>query len=309
MAAVSLLVVAVISSVVVLTENGKRPFVADQNLTPFCGERALSHVRKLVGLGPRTAGSRSIDRARRYIEAELSQLGVQVMEDGFETRLEDGVVDMENIVAIIPGKSDSIIAVGGHYDTKDIPGANDGGSSAGLLLELCRCLSEAASKMPFNHTLWVIFFDGEDTGDTPETMFYGSRHLAERVDREGVRIRSLILVDMVGDKKLGIARDRNSDPRLNDLIWSLASAMGYGSYFKRSSISVLDDHIPFSAIGVPSSVVIDFRYGPMNCYWHTQRDDLDKIDPASLKIVGDVVYEAVLSLDRGKPALGDLSRT
>lgn len=62
---------------------------------------------------------------------------------------------------------------------------------------------------------------------------------------------------------------------------------------------VLDDHVPFMSAGVPSCVLIDFEYGPLNSYWHTEKDDLDKIDADSLKAVGDVIYGVVMGLDSG----------
>ena len=44
-------------------------------------------------------------------------------------------------------------------------------------------------------------------------------------------------------------------------------------------------------------MLIDFSYGPLNSYWHTAKDDMDKISEDSLKIVGDVVYSSLIDLD------------
>jgi len=273
--------------------NGAKVTIRNGNITPFLGEKAYDHVERLVGLGPRTIGSESLSRARDYIGEYLEGLGIEVVRDDFVASFKGREYAMENIIGVIRG-DDQIIALGGHYDTKDIPGANDGGSSAGLLLEMARALSERPQK----HTIWLIFFDGEDTGDKEGEMFYGSRHLAA-ICSNGTKPQWLILVDMIGDRRLGIRRDRNSDPHLTDLVWGTAERLGYGRYFKDSSLAVLDDHVPFMAIGVPSCVLIDFSYGPLNSYWHTQRDSMDKISAKSLKAVGDVVYEAVAELGSG----------
>ncbi len=273
--------------------------MSDGDASPFSGANAYSHVGYLVGLGPRSIGSDSIVQAREYISQHMADLGLETVNDGFNVTYEGRPYYMENIISIIPGSTKDVIAIGGHYDTKDIPGANDGGSSTGLLLEMARVLSQK----PWQHTIWIIYFDGEDTGETSDTMFYGSRHLAQRLAIEGDEPRWLILADMIGDRNLLIRRDRNSDQRLVDYIWSRAELLGYARHFSDSRITVLDDHVPFMEMGVPSCVLIDFRYGPLNSYWHTQKDDIDKIGQGSLKVVGDVIYRVVEGLDSGELGL------
>ena len=56
-----------------------------------------------------------------------------------------------NIIARLPGTSGKTVVISGHYDTKPTPGvpfvgANDGGSSTGLLLELARVLPKAVAQ-------------------------------------------------------------------------------------------------------------------------------------------------------------------
>jgi Zn-dependent M28 family amino/carboxypeptidase len=264
-------------------------------LSPFSGTRAFDHVEALVKMGPRYIGSKPIARAREYIIEHLEGLGIRVREDPFTATYEDREYDMVNIVGIIPGSGEGVIAVGGHYDTKDIPGANDGGSSAGLLLEMARILVNES----LGHTIWIVFFDGEDTGNDMDTMFYGSRHMATDLNSKGELPNWLIIADMIGDRNLLIKRDRNSDVQLQDYIWKIAGDLGYGQHFGTSTLMVLDDHVPFGNLGVPSCVLIDFEYGPLNSYWHTKRDDLDKVSGDSLKVVGDVIFHVVKGLDDG----------
>jgi hypothetical protein len=272
--------------------SGPRSSAPDQAESPFSGLRAFEHVERLVALGPRSIGTDSIAEAREYISTRLSELGLDVVRDEFNSIFLDRSYGMENIIGVIPGAIRRPIAIGGHYDTKEIPGANDGGSSAGLLLEMARILVQRS----WNHTIWIIFFDGEDTGSDMETMFYGSRRLAGSL-RDEDEPRWLIIADMIGDRNLLIRRDRNSDPGLVDLVWSLGRELGYRKHFSNLRFTVYDDHIPFMEIGVPSCVLIDFEYGPLNSYWHTESDDLDKISAGSLQIVGDVLYRALESLD------------
>lgn len=295
-----ILAVGVATGLYFILAHGSRVIVRNESATPFSGLEAYSHVERLVGLGPRWIGSDSIAKAREYISSYLSGLGLQVSRDAFSANYLGQAYAMENIIAVIPGRTGGIIAVGGHYDTRLIPGANDGGSSSGLLLELARVLATRA----LNHTVWIVFFDGEDVGDDLDTMFYGSRYLAERVGASAAKPEWLILPDMIGDRHLTIRKDTNSDERLVAYVWEKAKELGYGRHFKSSTTAIMDDHVPFMEIGIPSCLLIDFKYGPLNSYWHTAKDDLDKIDARSLKAVGDVIYKVVEGLDSGELAAG-----
>ncbi len=272
----------------------------------FDAGAAWRDVVRLVELGPRPAGSAALARARQYIVEELTRAGLQVRLASFEARTPDGPITMANVIAVLPGRRRDVIMLGGHYDTKlftdfRFVGANDGGSSAGLLLELARRL--AGRRREF--TYWVVFFDGEEARrDWSATDgIYGSRQLAAELRRAGEirRLRSVIVVDMIGDANLDIRRESYSTPWLTDLVWASARRLGYGAYFRSDAIAVEDDHVPFLRARVPAVDVIDIDYPP----WHTADDTLEQISPKSLGIVGEVILdtlpalETVLSRGRG----------
>jgi hypothetical protein len=105
------------------------------------GAAALRHVERLVAIGPRVAGTAGGERARAYITGELRKLGVTFQVRPFDADTPHGRRRMANVVAMVPGRRRDVILLGGHYDTKRFEefrfvGANDGGSSAGLLVEL-----------------------------------------------------------------------------------------------------------------------------------------------------------------------------
>ena len=68
-------------------------------------------------------------------------------EDDFHSQTPIGDVEMRNIIAKIPGEGQGIILLLTHYDTArnidNFVGANDGGSSTGLMLEMARLLCGA----------------------------------------------------------------------------------------------------------------------------------------------------------------------
>ncbi|MFP5380431.1 MAG: M28 family peptidase, partial [Vicinamibacteria bacterium] len=113
----------------------------------FDGARAFAHVREMVAIGPRPAGSAGADRTRAYITAELDRLGIAWTTQAFEAATPLGAVRMANLIATLPGERTDRIALATHFDTKlfrDITfvGANDGGSSTGAVLELARVLKD-----------------------------------------------------------------------------------------------------------------------------------------------------------------------
>jgi Zn-dependent M28 family amino/carboxypeptidase len=103
----------------------------------------------------------------------------------------------------------------------------------------------------------------------------------------------MILVDMIGDRDLSINREAHSAAWLTDIIWDAAARLGYGRHFKRDLMPVEDDHVPFLKLGVPATLLIDFSYPP----WHTAEDTLDKVSAQSLGVVGEVLLEALPSVE------------
>jgi hypothetical protein len=267
----------------------------------FDSERAWTHLRALVAIGPRPAGSAPIREARAYITRELRALGLTVQEQPFTADTPMGRVDMVNLIVRLAGRRPERILFAGHYDTKLFTdqvfvGASDGASSAAFLIELARVLSSR----PLEHTAELVWFDGEEavgewvTGGLDHT--YGSRYYVQAAQKARIlqSIRAMILVDMIGDRDLTIRRDSMSTPWLTDLVWAAARRVGHGGTFVDESMPIDDDHIPFIEAGVPAVDIIDLDYPA----WHTPADNLDRVSARSLQIVGDVVLAALPDLDR-----------
>ena len=238
-----------------------------------------------------------------WITRELKALGWEVAEDRFTAHTPAGVLEMTNLIAKRPGLTGRTVAITGHTDTKRFPfrfvGANDGGSSTAVLLELARCLKDE----PFRNDIWLVFFDGEEAvRDWTETdSLYGSRHLAEKMeaDHSLARLLALINVDMIGDRDLHLLDEDSSSPALRRRLRSAAIKLGYSQHVDTSPQAVEDDHIPFLQKGVNAIDLIDFDYGPGNAYWHTAGDTVDKLSAESLKITGSLVMELVRKLEPG----------
>lgn len=281
------------------------PFLLLAAAIDFSGMSAFQFTRKAVEFGPRPPGSPAIQKLQVYILGQLKSFGCEVTEENFAAQTPRGPVAMKNILCRLKGTGGSqrALIVSGHYDTKFMPtttfvGANDAGSSTGILLELAR----VASKQPRKRDLWIVFFDGEEAFGqwSASDSLYGSRYQAERWASNGflARIDALINVDMLGDKDLNILQDHNSSPALIKLVWSAARDLGYAKYFENSATAIEDDHMPFRRRGIEAIDLIDFEYGMLNRFWHTEKDTLDKLSPASMEIAGRVVMETLRRLDK-----------
>lgn len=274
----------------------------------FDSGRAWEHLRQLVAIGPRPAGSPALDQARQYIKDQLVTLGLPVTEQRWMEDTPAGRLPMVNLIATVPGERKDRLIIAGHVDTKRFSefrfvGASDGGSSGAFLLEMARVLKGRKNRL----TMEILFLDGEEAvnaewAGTDNT--YGSRHYVEMAKRDGslASIRAVMLIDMIGARDLRIARDTNSTPWLSDAIWSSAHHLKLDSVFlpcprktvrQSCTTAIEDDHLPFLKAGVPAVDIIDLAYEP----WHTPGDTLDAVSARSLQIVGDVVLGAFRKIE------------
>jgi glutaminyl-peptide cyclotransferase len=267
----------------------------------FDGKRAFAHVAKQVGLGPRPSGSAAIGRLQEYIQSELTSYGCKVDTDPFTADTPVGRLPMKNIVAKIPGDKPGIIMLATHYDTKLLPnfvGADDAGSSTGVMLELARQLCGKKG----NYSVWITFFDGEEAVKewSDADSRYGSRQMAAKMAMSGdlAKVKAFLLADIVGTRPPRFKRESDSTKWLVDLVWGVAKKLGYGDVFLDESLEVSDDHNPFLKRRVPAVDVIDLENYPGGnlYYWHTPEDTLDKVSAKSLAITGHVFLESVKQL-------------
>jgi Zn-dependent M28 family amino/carboxypeptidase len=83
-------------------------------------------------------------------------------------------------------------------------------------------------------------------------------------------------------------------------VWGVARRLGHERHFLPERQPVDDDHVPFLDAGVAATLLMDFEYGGgpgQNTYWHTAEDTPDKVDPQSLRVVGDVILTALPAIE------------
>ena len=278
----------------------------------FDGEKAFDRVSEQVlypngSVRYRVPGTPGNDEAARIVADGLAALDWNVSWQFFNATKYDcaRIVPMHNVIAQRAGTSGKVVILGAHYDTrpiaesdanpenrtKPIPGAGDGGSGVGVLLELARALG------PTNDTIRMVFFDGEDGGDRPcGDWLLGSRAYAENMTAQDVtRAKAMVLVDLVGDPDLVLPRERlsalgNGRP-VQDRIYAIGGALGHAGVFTNDtahSYAITDDHVPFRERGIPAVDLIHLVAAPQYFpeWHHTQHDDVAHVSAASLEVVG-----------------------
>ena len=258
----------------------------------FSGEKAFAHVQRLVDFGPRPAGSKALEKSRDYIEDQLRRSGWQVTRQAFSDDTPRGKIQFVNLIAQFSGQGKAaspLFLLCSHYDTKMFEairfvGANDGGSSTGLLLELARVIGQHPN---LARKIELVFFDGEEAVEqfSQTDGLYGSRYFARQLQSGGAKqFRGGLLFDMVGDRSLGITLPANSPVEIARDIFAAAEVLKLRNYFTYLGRELVDDHVPLNAIGIPTLDIIDFDYP----WWHTADDTIDKVSAQSLRIVGSV---------------------
>ncbi|UAT29170.1 M28 family peptidase [Bacillus badius] len=187
-----------------------------------------------------------------------------------------------------------IVMIGAHHDSvPGGPGANDDASGVSAVLELARVMAN----MPTDTELRFVTFGAEEKG------LLGSYHYAGTLsDEEADRMVAHFQMDMIGSKDAGGGHKANGlimytiDGKKN-LVTDLAAAAGartalgeavpYGQLGR-------SDHQPFHELGIPAAL---FIHSPLEPWYHTPADTIDKIDKNKLQetaeIVGASVYQIV----------------
>lgn len=298
------------------TENKRLHFEKKGNEVPvFNADTAFHYIKKQVDFGPRNPNSEGHRKTKEFLLQKFRDYAGprSVYAQEFSQQGYDGdTLSLTNIIAAFNTQSADRIMLCAHWDTrprsdedpqhfdKPIPGADDGASGVGILLELGRLLSEHTPEIGVD----IILFDGEDYGEkgSLEKYFLGSRYWANHPPVPNYRPRFAILLDMVGGENATFPKEKYSlqyAPALVNEIWSIAEEKGYGELFiDQEGAFISDDHVVINRIlNIPTIDIIrhrpDTEEAQFAPYWHTQKDDMDIISRKTLEAVGNVITELI----------------
>jgi aminopeptidase YwaD len=186
-----------------------------------------------------------------------------------------------------------ITMIGAHHDSvRGGPGANDDASGVSAVLELARIMA----KTPTDTELRFVTFGAEEKG------LVGSYHYASTLSEEEVeKTVAHFQLDMIGSRDAGDLIMFTPDGEKN-LVTDFGAAAGarisevveYGQLGR-------SDHVPFFERGIPAAL---FIHAPLEPWYHSPDDTLDKISKEKLQEVAEIVGAAVYQIARpDTPAL------
>lgn len=296
-------------------------FSSSANVPKFNSDSAYSYVQDQVDFGPRVPNSKAHEACADYLVNKLKTFNADVKTQEFTSEAFDGKqLKLKNIIGSFNPEIPKRILLAAHWDTRPFAeedatnpkapslGANDGGSGVGVLLEIGRLLSQNPdSKVGID----IIFFDGEDYGDTAannkETWCLGSQYWARNKHVPNYSAYYGILLDMVGAKNAKFSKEgfsvRYAGQILND-VWETGNQLGFGEYFINNEYgTITDDHKYINEIAkFPMIDIIELHpergFGD---YWHTHKDNMEIIDKNTLNAVGRTVLHVIYN----EPGPGD----
>lgn len=284
----------------------------------FNKDSAYYNIQKQLEFGPRVPGTDTHLECKEWLVEKFREYGASVIEQDFKAQLYTGETPMAtNIIAQYnTGHKDRVI-LSAHWDSRfmgeqdpdkdkkdiPIPGADDGGSGVGVLLEIARLLGEN----PIDLGVDIILWDAEDQGQrgggqqTEMTWCLGSQYWSRNPHKKKYKAMYGINLDMVGAKNPRFGKDgvsRYYAPKVLNKVWRLAHSMGYSDMFvNKDTDGITDDHKVVNEIArIPMIDIINQPPDSQHTFvdhWHTQGDNMDVINKRTLKAVGQVVLATI----------------
>lgn len=283
----------------------------------FSADSAYAHVKAQVDAGPRVPGMPGHAATARYIREQLGRYGADTVltQQATVTAFNGDRLPIVNIMGRYNPSAQARLLLVAHWDTRPwadaeedaslhgrpIPGANDGASGVGVLLEIARQLGLKRPAVGVD----LLFVDAEDYGESggadESSWCLGSQHwVTDMPYSASDRPRYGVLLDMVGGVDARFHRELISDHVARpvvDRVWATAREAGYGDIFVNSAgTAVIDDHLFISRAGIPVIDIIDAvnpATGTFPSTWHTMADDMSSISATTLKAVGQTVTNLI----------------
>jgi len=282
------------------------------NIPAFNSDSAYHFIAKQVAFGPRVPNTTAHDSCAAWLMQKLSKYSYDIIiQEATIEAFNKTKLNIKNIIASFNPAAKKRILLCAHWDTrpfadqdienqdKPIPGADDGGSGVGVLLEIARQLSIK----PLGIGIDIILFDAEDYGKSNwrDSFCLGSQYWSKKKHKENYNAQYGILLDMVGAKGAIFTMEGYSiqfAPSVVRKVWNIAAEGGYsGFFFFEKTIPITDDHFYINSMaGIPCIDIIHHDFSTSNRFgkhWHTHNDNMSIIDKATLKAVGQTLLNVI----------------
>lgn len=278
----------------------------------FNADSCYSYIEVQTSFGARVPNSAAHVACGDYLVSRLKEWSGDVTEQRFDVRAFDGtILKSRNIIASFNQQARKRVMLCAHWDSRPfcdeesdaarkkeaVMGANDGASGVAVIMEIARLISTNPPEVGVD----MILFDSEDYGvsEADDSFCLGSQYWSTHKHVPGYSASYGILLDMVGAPDAMFLRERVSRyfaGEAQDMIYSTAAALGYGSFFiDADGGAITDDHYYVNRLaGIPCVDIIDYR--PESGFpdtWHTTHDVVENISETTLAAVGTVLLNVL----------------
>lgn len=266
-----------------------------QNVNGNLPEKRIDRLRQNLyylasdSLRGRGSGSEDARKAAAYIREQYEAMGLEPYNGEWEHFFQQSEKHtFLDIVGIIPGNDpvlkDEYIVLGAHYDHLGVKndsiynGADDNASGSVALIEIARDLCNR--KADLKRSVIIAAFDGEELG------LHGSNFLSDILQDEGLNIRLMMSIDMVGWLAKGGALKLEGTGTIKkgkEILTEAASALSLPVKligFEKSLLTATDTE-GFAKKGIPTLAVTTGLKSP----YHKPGDDPELIDYEGLDVV------------------------
>lgn len=215
------------------TTGGKTLSQIDANDPDISPARLQFITEHLAAMVNRNTSTDHLDRAAQWVASQYKTIpGLQVQLFSYTVHQGPRVPEtktVHEVMAILPGRDDERVLMGGHLDsinmrvpadiesleTARAPGADDDLSGMASTMEVARVMA----KRHWQHTLVFFAFSGEEQG------LFGSKAFADYAKAQNWNILGFLNNDMVGSGHDDVGHRKDSVIRL----YSPADPLGHGS--------------------------------------------------------------------------------
>jgi aminopeptidase YwaD len=181
-----------------------------------------------------------------------------------------------------------------------VPGAGDNLIASSIALQILSIFAGKNKKDSLKNTiLRLVSVDGEESG-LRGSRRYVSSHLSEmqRIPTYVINLESIFKAD----KLRVINKDRNSqirlDKSLTDRIQRIGTDLGYS--MKTVNLPLgggSTDAASFGEKGIPTACILAMDTNHISEFYHTQKDNIDAVEPKAVEMVLKILYSAICELD------------
>ncbi|AGC77144.1 peptidase M28-like protein [Nonlabens dokdonensis] len=260
----------------------------------------------------RDTGSEGIEKAAIYISERFQEMGVNPFKGSYMDDFQAKGTEAFNVVGVITGSDkdmlDEIVVIGAHYDHIGVMqgvqgdsianGANDNATGTATVL----AIAENFKKLEFNRrTVVFALFSAEEKG------LIGSKHLAQRMKKEGMNVVAMINFEMTGTPMIdspfityvtghdgsnmaAVFNEANEDVTVTGKLEKAAEF----NLFMRS-----DNYPFFQEFNVPSQTFCTFDFTNFDHY-HKVGDETSLVNTGHMANVVDAVMPGVFKVVNGE---------